>query len=177
MTLGSSVAAPDRISIVNLSNTQTIEAQFNPGEFSIAVQANYQQQQVPGAGYQPLHYINTTNPTIPLDLYYRVVTEDEMQRRLEAESFILSLLYPRRGAGSIPQAAPPRALIVWANMSLQCVVRSLTIKASRFNVWGETAEETFSLGLEEIHDGQIFSEDVIRQGLMRASSDVVGGGF
>lgn len=175
MTMGSAVSAPDRLTIANLATARTIEAQFNPREFNFAIRTNYQQLQVPGAGYQQLQYINTGNITFPLDLYFRVVSDEEMQRRLDAEVFLLALCYPRRGAGTISQVAPPRALIVWANVSIQCVVRGLNIKASRFNVWGEIVEEAFSLELEEISDGQRFSEDVRRQGLMRASSEVVGG--
>jgi len=159
-----------------VATAETIEAQFNPEKFLFGIGVNYEEQDVPGAGYKPLQYKNTDNPQMTIELFYRVVTEEEQLIRDDAERFLLSLCYPRRGAGTIPQHPPPRMLIVWPSyVRLNVVVRRLDIQAIRFNRLGAPIEEKFSLTVDEIRDGQIFSEDVRSQGLRRASSLAVGG--
>lgn len=169
-------ATPERVSFTNIVTGETLEAQLNPKQFSASVSANYASLQPPGAGYEPLQYTGTGNPSFPVELLFVVRSQDEVARLDEARRFFLALLYPRRGQVWIRQAAPPRVLYLWPNVaSVVCVVRSFSVTQQRAFVDGSSAEEVMTLQLEETRDGQMFSEDARVQGFLRPSPRVVGG--
>lgn len=176
MTMEALAESPPKLTFFNVSTGERIDAQFNPKEFQFQLQVNYSDLTVPGAGYMPEQYSHTSNGTIPISLFYNCFTDEEKQQRDAAERFLLALCFPRRGAGSVPQHPPPRCQIVWPRYArLVCTVRSLGIQVSRFNILGEPVEETFTVTIQTAQDGQLFSEDVARQGLRRPSSRPVGG--
>jgi len=77
--------------------------QFNPPDFTENFNANYARHNVPGLSYQVMHYINTNNETIPLQIYMSELLLAEMQ------------MIPTAGAnwGGIPiaQAGMPHNVI------------------------------------------------------------------
>jgi hypothetical protein len=175
MTMDSLAGAPPKLTIFNVATSESIEAQFNPQEFQYSLQVNYGEITLPGAGYVPQQYTNTSNGTMPLNLFYNSHDEEEKIDRDNAERFLLSLCYPRRGAGMIRQHPPPRAMVVWPRYArLVCVIRGLNISVVRHNMLMDPIEENFQLTLQTIQDGQLFSEDVRRQGLRRPSARSVG---
>ncbi len=166
---------PPKLNIFNVSTGERITPIFNPQAFRFQIQAIWSELTVPGAGYMPQQYSHTTNGTHPLDLFYTVRDDSERRQRDKDERFLLALCFPRRGAGSIPQHPPPKALISWPrHYRLLCVIRSFETTVPRFNVLMDAMEQTFTLSFQTFQLGQVFSEDVARQGLRRPSSRAVG---
>jgi len=168
--------SPVKVSFTNVETAETHVAQLNPKGFAAAVGANYANVQPPGAGYEPVQFSGTGNPTFPVELLYVARSSIEAEAIDDARRFFLSLLYPRRGQSSVRQKAPPRVLYVWPEVaSVVCVLRSFSTQQQRATFDGMSAEETFSLQLEECRSGQMFSEDARAQGFLRPSPRALGG--
>lgn len=170
MGLEAAARTPARMSIANVSSGDSIEAQFNPTEFEEALEVNWARQTIPGLSHQPLQYVNTGNKKFTLELNFEALdpTTDLAQIHRDRR-FLESLCYARRGAGDVLSGGPPRALFVWPNVvSLTCVITSLSFKHSRFNLDGTPVQFTAKLGLEEIRDMRLFSEDVLANGTQRS---------
>jgi len=163
---------PARMSIVNLSTTDSVEAQFNPADFEEALEVNWARQTVPGLSHQPLQFVNTGNVKFTLELNFEAQDPAaDLDQLLGARRFLQSLCYPRRGAADVAGGGPPRALFVWPTIvSLTCVITSLTFKYSRFNLAGTPVQFTAKLGLEEIRDVRLLSEDVLTSGSQRSGA-------
>jgi hypothetical protein len=162
--------APARMSIANVSTGDSVEAQFNPTEFEEALEVNWARQTVPGLSHQPMQYVNTGNKKFTLELNFEAQdSTTDLAQIHHARRFLESLCYARRGAADVASGGPPRALFVWPNIvSLTCVITSLSFKHSRFNVAGTPVQFTAKLGLEEIRDVRLFSEDVLANGTQRS---------
>jgi len=175
MTMPALTVEPPKLAIFNVSTSERLDAQFNPQEFQFQLQANYTDLSPPGAGYQPSQYSFTSNGTMPIDLYFFSGDDDKKKQRDYAERFLLSLCFPRRGAGNVLQHPPPRVMIVWPRYArLVCTVRQLDIQVTRWDGYMNPLEETFRLTVHTVSDGQIFSEDVMKQGIRRPSPRAVG---
>jgi hypothetical protein len=176
MSLDAVTTTPPRVSIANVSTGESITVPRNPQEFAAEVRAEYGQFAIQGAGYRPLQFAGTANPTFPMVFQYIVSDRREAEMLVEHKRFFMSLEYPRRGAGSVLHQAPPRALVIWAGVvALECVVKVVAMKDTRFNSAGQSVEATITVNFEEVRDGAIFSEDVAAQGLLRASPRALGG--
>ena len=163
---------PARMSIANISTGDSIEAQFNPTELEEALEVNWARQTVPGLSHQPLQFVNTGNTKFTLELNFEAQDPTaDLAQLLRARRFLQSLCYPRRGAGDVISGGPPRALFVWPTViSLTCVITSLAFKYSRFNLAGTPVQFTAKLGLEEIRDVRLLSEDVLASGTQRSGA-------
>lgn len=157
-----------KLTITNVSTAERIDALYNPAEWNLQFQVNYNRLTPPGSSYEVLQYGNTANTTMRLSLYYLVKDEDDLSKRIADEKFLTAFLYPRRGAGTIQQHPPPRMFIVWPNgPAMKFVLINMTIRATRFNVFGDAIEETIDLELNEYRERNFFSEDALEQGLRR----------
>lgn len=172
MALDVAGQAPARMSIANVSTGDSVEAQFNPTELEEALEVNWARQTVPGLSHQPLQFVNTGNAKFTLELNFEAQGPAiDLDQILRARRFLLSLCYPRRGAADVPGGAPPRALFVWPSIvALTCVVTSLSFKYGRFNLAGTPVQFTAKLGLEEIRDIRLLSEDVLASGTQRSGA-------
>ena len=172
MALDVAAQTPARMSIVNLSTTDSVEAQFNPADFEEALEVNWARQTVPGLSHQPLQFVNTGNVKFTLELNFEAQDPAaDLDQLLGARRFLQSLCYPRRGAADVAGGGPPRALFVWPTIvSLTCVITSLTFKYSRFNLAGTPVQFTAKVGLEEIRDVRLLSEDVLANGSQRSGA-------
>ena len=66
-------------------------------------------------------------------------------------------------------------MFVWPTIvSLNCVISSLTFKYSRFNLAGTPVQFTAKLGLEEIRDVRLLSEEVLADGSQRSGAGLGG---
>jgi len=161
---------PARMSIANVSSGESVEAQFNPSEFEEALEVNWARQTVPGLSHQPLQFVNTGNTKVSLELNFEVLDPNtDLEQIHRSRRFLLSLCYPRRGAGDIIGGGPPRALFIWPNVvSLTCVITALSFRYGRFNLDGTPVQFTAKVGLEEIRDVRLVSEDVLASGSRRS---------
>jgi hypothetical protein len=157
---------PARMSIANISTGESVDAPFNPTELEEALEVNWARQTIPGLSHQLMQFTNTGNTKFTLELNFEAQNLDQL---LHARRFLLSLCYPRRGAGDVASGGPPRALFIWPTLvSLTCVITALNFKYSRFNVNGTPVQFTAKLTLEEIRDVRLVSEDVLASGTQRS---------
>jgi hypothetical protein len=172
MALDVAGQVPARMSIANVSTGDSVEAQFNPTELEEALEVNWARQTVPGLSHQPLQFVNTGNVKFTLELAFEAQDPTaDLDQILHARRFLQSLCYPRRGATSVIGGGPPRVLFVWPSfVSLTCVITTLTFKYSRFNLAGTPIQFTAKLGLEEIRDVRLLSEDVLASGTQRSGA-------
>ena len=172
MALDVAAQTPARMAIANVSTGDSVDAQFNPAEFEEALEVNWARQTVPGLSHQPLQFVNTGNVKFTLELNFEAQDPAaDLDQLLRARRFLQSLCYPRRGAADVVGGGPPRALFVWPTIvSLTCVITSLTFKYSRFNLAGTPVQFTAKVGLEEIRDVRLLSEDVLANGSQRSGA-------
>jgi hypothetical protein len=157
-----------RLSLCNIDNGDVLEAQFNPNELQIALGVNYNRLQVTGLPHQPLQYVGTNNQTIRFQLYFRVDSPEDLEKRRTAERFIQSLAYPRQTSLSISQGGPPKTLVVWPNfLSFQAVLISAGWRVTRFNSFGDPVVMTTDLVFEELRELRLTQETVLDSGWER----------
>lgn len=168
MTITDAVRGAPKVTITNLSSGDTLVAQFNPTELQEQVQANYVNQQVPGLSHEVLQFGNTGNYGFPLSLFFRAGAPKELIAMHRARRFLLSLAYPKGVAQDIAGGGAPRVLVVWPRMiSMTCIVRSVQITHSLFNVQGRSRVYTANVKFEEIRDFRISSEEVFEDNQFR----------
>jgi hypothetical protein len=170
MGIETAAQAPARMSIANISSGDSIDAQFNPSELEEALEVNWTRQTVPGLSHQPLQYVQTNNTKFTLELYFEAQDPSvDLDGILRSRRFLQSLCYPRRGAQTVADGGPPRVLFVWPTVvSLTCVIASISLKYSRFNLDGTPVQFTAKVSLEEIRDIRLWSEDVLATGTQRS---------
>lgn len=169
MALDVAAQTPARMSIADMSSGESIEAQFNPTELEESLEVNWARQTVPGLSHQPLQFVNTGNLKFTVELQFVAQSAAELEHALAARRFLQSLCYPRRSATNIAGGGPPRVLFVWPTfIALTSVIVSLSFKYARFNLAGAPVGFTAKLGLEEIRDVRLLSEDVFANGTQRS---------
>jgi hypothetical protein len=160
-------SSPSKVTITNIGAAETLAVQMNPETIEETVNVNYEALSILGLSHQPLQYQNTENHKLPLKLPFDALHSSKTDI-MDARSFLLALCYSRTGAQTVLGGAPPRALVVWPSFfSLTCAVRSLKIEHMRFNLKGRPTYYVATLGLEEIRDFRLLSEDVRRDGTFR----------
>jgi len=160
------------MTIANVSTGESVEAQFNPTEFEEALEVNWARLTVPGLSHQPLQYVNTGNAKFTLELNFEAQDPTtDLEQIHRTRRFLLSLCYPRRGAADVASGGPSRALFIWPSVvSLTCVITALSFKYGRFNLEGTPVQFTAKVGLEEIRDVRLVSEDVLASGSQRSGT-------
>lgn len=154
--------------LVNLATGIEREVQFNPTEFSRALEVEYARQTIPGLPHKVLQYISTSNSTFQLDLFFDADNREQMLNNLATRRFIESLCYPR-GVDTIIDGGPPRVLFVWPTfVSLTTVVTGVGETFTKFASDGSPTGFTLAVALEEVRDFRLLSDDVIMQGLQRS---------
>ena len=144
-----------------------VTVMFNPTEFEHAIQTNWQRFTIPGLGYQPRHYINTTNATLPMELFYRAITAADLVQMQETMNFIRALCYPVQSQ-SIASGGPPRVLVVWPRVvSMICTIKALGERFIKFNNLGDCVVAKVRVEFEEMRSTRISFSDVARHGLIR----------
>lgn len=164
--------SPARMAIANVATGDSITAQFNPTELEQALEVTWARATVPGLSHQPLQFVNTGNTKLTLTLTFDALEPSaDVDQLGRAQRFLLSLCYPRRGAQDIASGAPPRVLFVWPNtVSLTCVLTALSFTFTRFRSDGAPIQFSARVGLEEIRDVRLTSEDVLANGSLRANA-------
>ena len=172
MGLEAASQRPARMSIANLATGESVEAQFNPTQLEEALEVNWARQTVPGLSREPLQFVSTGNTKFQMELNFEALEPGaDLDQLLRSRRFLLSLCYPPAGSQDVASGGPPRALFVWPGIvSLTCVIASVSFKYTRFNVAGTPTQFTARIGLEEITDIRLTSEDVLADGTQRSSA-------
>lgn len=160
----------ERMTVSNLVTLETIEVMFNPTEWSVAFDVNWQRFTVPGLSHQPKHYVNTNNAVIPLDLYYRAHTSAQLDEMRDKMQFFESLGYPV-ASDQVVSGGPPRILFRWPKVATMiCTLNSYAQNFVQFVRLGRVRIARTRVEIEEIRDRRLLSDEVRRFGLVRAGS-------
>lgn len=164
---------PRKMSLADISNGDFIEAQYNPVKLKRKIQVVWNKLKVLGHSHEPLQYSNTSNVSFAFDLAFSCwddrASPVQMAKIIDnAQRFLQSLCYSKRGGQDIVSGAPPRVLFVWPKLvSLTARIEEIEIEDTDFNVEGASIRFTASIKLEEIRDARLFSEDVRATGMRR----------
>jgi hypothetical protein len=159
---------PPRVTLVNLSTRERLDAQSNPASIQLALTVGYGRAQVPGLTHEVLQYTGTKNLRIPMQLEYNAGRgPDALAELQKAQLFLQSAAYPVR-SDDISGTSPPHLLIVWPNyLSLEAVITSLTIQNTQFNHTGAPVRFTARINLEEFRQARLLSDSIRRTGFQR----------
>lgn len=177
--MGLTKRKPVRMSLANLNTGVSISAQFNPSELEEKISVNYAKLSVLGLSHKPQQYQNTDSLDFDFELAFRSFDDDgnKMDDVAYARRFLMSLCYKRRGSTTVVGGAPPRVLFVWPKLiSLSAIVTSLTFRHAKFDPDGPPTQFAVKVGLEEIRDTALFSEDVLANGTLRPTVATKGVG-
>lgn len=153
-----------------------LEAHFNPAELKESIRVNWKDIVIPGQSHARLHYSHTENDTFKYDLQFDALSVADGKLRgtagitgIEfARRFLQSLCYPRGGAQSVKQGAPPRVLFFWPKLlSLVCVVAEQEWTYQQFASDGSPLRFRCSMTLREVRDIRLTSDQVLRGGSNR----------
>ena len=159
---------PPRVSLVNMSTLERLDAQSNPAELSLALTVGYGRAQVPGLTHEVLQYTGTKNLRIPMQLEYNAgAGPDALAEVQKAQLFLQSAAYPVR-SDDLSGTSPPHLLILWPTyITLQALVTSITIQNTQFNRTGAPVRFRARLNLEEFREIRLLSDSVRRTGFRR----------
>jgi hypothetical protein len=169
---------PPRMTIGSLDTGVTLNAMYNPDDWEDTLAAAYQKIKVQGLSHQVLQFEHTENWTATFKLAFDALSAST-QRGISSDivasrNWLQSLVYPKRGAGSIAQGAPTRVILFWPGMvSLVAVVTKLKFENKRFSWTGLNLAATWficSITIEEIRDTRLFSDQVAATGTIRTST-------
>lgn len=155
-----------KLSSIDVDPIETIEVFRNPTELGFGFTVNWQRMQVPGLPHEPKHYINTSNPVIPLELFYNASRPGEIDDIMDKERFFEALAYPIEGGGM------PRVLVQWPRtLAMIMSVNSVQVDMIEFARNMRPKVLRARIELEEITDGPGRTYQEIRQfGWARAGS-------
>jgi hypothetical protein len=156
--------------VANLVTQEDVPVMFNPTEIETAVEVGWQRFTVPGLSHQPKHYVNTSNTTIPLALFYRATTLAELDQMRDKRNFFESLAYPVE-SDQVVSGGPPRFLFIWPkHIALICTMNSVRQRDIAFTREGRPRIAQVNIEIEEIRNVRLLSSDVRRFGHVRAGS-------
>lgn len=160
-----------RMTLQDLQTLETLTAQFNPAKLDETIKVDWVKLTVPGLSHRRHQYNYTDNHGVTFELIFDAQQAGNITDMREARKFLLSLCYSKRGAQNVRDGEATRVLFVWPNLfSLTCVISSLKIVHTAFNLAGDPIYYTAAIGVEEIRDTRLFSEDVRNDGTQRVSA-------
>lgn len=161
---------PSRFSVVNLSTNEEVIAQLNPTEFEDEVGADYDKLSTPGQSHERMHFRNTQNYVVTMDLYFRAYTEAEYAEMNRARHMLQSWCYPRGSISSVLNLAggPPSLLATWPEIfSIECKLLRCRFRNRKFRPTGGVVQWIASVQFEEDRSKRLTSEQVALVNVVR----------
>jgi hypothetical protein len=159
---------PDRFCVDNLSTHAHIVAQYNPTEFEESIGTEWNRLTTPGSSHQRMHFSNTQNYTVSMELNFRALSEEDYDEVNTTRHHLMSWCYPQSATASSPGQGPPRLLATWPLVfSIECYLISCTFKNKRFAPDGRCTMFTANVKFEECRDTRLTSEDVVQTSVVR----------
>jgi hypothetical protein len=159
---------PPRMSITNLRTGDEVVAQFNPAELVETVAPRWARLAPQGLSHEVHHFQNTSPYQVPIELFFRAYSREELVLIHRARRHLLSWAMPRRIGSDVVGGGPPQLLLVWPGMlSLRCFLTELKLTHSRFNSQSRSVQFTASATFEEEPGTLLTSESVAEDSLLR----------
>ena len=160
---GSIDDTPPRLGIGNLSTGEVLETSL-PTQITEEISVSWFRQKVLSLSHEVLQFENTGSYGVrPLAIPFIVASRAELERLEDARRFIASLAYPEEAT-----KAPPRFLLTWPNLfTFTAIAETVSFDHRRFNRLGSSVVMTATIGVAEIRDESISSEQIRAQGSFR----------
>ncbi len=145
------MAARKRMSLVHVDapDSPTLEAQYNPDEMEINLQALLNRHDVPLLGYQPIQYKGTGNVVAKFKLVFNGTQLPPAMMRNVWAFFFSGMYGVSDDSGQFTLQGPGRVLFVWPGwIRLFCVQPSLKIKVLKFSTEGDPLPIYFTVDVE-----------------------------
>jgi hypothetical protein len=176
MPIAEAAAGPvERMSISNIVNARTIEAQFNPTEIQEEISVNWNELTVLGQSHRPHQYQSTDNHQFTFTMRFDGTNLGPLSPAIVGASrnFLLAACYSPRGPTNILGAAPPRLLFVWPGLaSITTVIHKLKFRHLKMNRRGGPIRFDAEVLLKEIRDVRLHMEDLPIEGTFRSGAPV-----
>lgn len=178
---------PPRMSITNVETGQSLTAQFNPEEVDEVLAANYTELDVQGMSHKPMHYKNTENFAITLELVFDSASARDLvlddpnnmgngsfgnkAAMIDAvRNYLYSFCYPMKSeAGDIIGSSPPRAMLSWPGLyGLVCRITRIAVKQKRFSLFtGQSTLFSAKIDFKEARVVRLTSGEAFNLGTVR----------
>ncbi len=156
------------MSLGNFETGEVLDAQYNPLEVEISIEAVFNRVKAPGQTGEELQYSNTSNvkPSFTLKFNARAPNPPNL---LDVEAFLYSLMFPRAPVSGVTNGAPPRVVLSWPNWIL-LVTRMPSFK-QRTTMWGRNGApevQEYKVELETSMTRRIGHDEIRRSALRRS---------
>lgn len=161
-----SIAAvtPLRMSLINVSSLEELEAQFNPAELNEKIGAEFAKIKIQGLSHERMQFAGTTNNAFSFTLFFASMNggPERQAYNMRARRFLKSACYPRGGlSGLVSSGGAPRIIFAWPGIAtITTFITSVEFSYQRFNFTGEPVYFSAKVSLERVLDGLLTSEDV-----------------
>jgi hypothetical protein len=149
---------------------ESVEAQYNPREVKMVVEANYNRTRVPGQVGEEMQFSHVSNikPSFELVFDSRAPGAPDIAR---VEAFMLALLHPPRKFGGITSGSPPLVIFSWPNW-VMLVTRMPKFEQTTtwFEADGRPARQSYRVELETQYTRRIGREDILRSAFRRVAA-------
>lgn len=150
-----------KATITNLDTKKAITCLFNPTEYTIAKQVNWQPKPVVGKNAPKVQFTGGGGRTLSLELFLDVCEEKNGDVRKHVDQlWELTMIDEGTKSQATKRSRPPLCLFQWGgNWSFKAVVTSLSVRYTLFRPDGIPVRATATISLQEASD----SEDQPRQ--------------
>lgn len=159
---------PPKMSLGNVATGEAIEAQYNPRDVKMAVEAFYNRVRGPGQVGEEMQFGGTGNIKTSFELTFNGLVERGPEL-LDVEAYLFSLLHPKRRVGGVNSGAPPLIVFSWPGwIMLVTRMPKLEQTTTIFTRNGKPAYQTYRVELETQYTRRIGQEDIRRAAFRRS---------
>jgi hypothetical protein len=143
-----------KATIRNLDSQEVITALFNPTEYTIAKECNWETKSIVGKDVPSSTFKGSGGRSLKLDLFFDVLEKSGGNVRDEIDKlFALTLTKDRKSSGKKKVSRPPFCLFQWGgNWQFTAYVASLSVRYTLFREDGIPVRATASVTFKEADD-------------------------
>lgn len=129
---------------------QSIECKFNPKEFTIKKQNNWQRGQVQGRDVPQLEFSGGSASTLEMELFFDTYEDGSDVRRMTNKIWQLMAVDESLTDRTTTRGRPPLCQFIWGQMkSFKAVIKSITQRFTMFTSGGIPVRATLTVTFEE----------------------------
>jgi hypothetical protein len=144
----------EKATITNLDTQDKIKVLFNPTEYTIAKQNQWQAKPIVGKNVPKMEFTSGGSKTMTFELFLDVFEEDKGDVRTHVNKlWDLTMINEKNKDKKTNRSRPPLCLFQWGpDWQFQAAVTSLSVRYTLFRLDGTPARATASITLQEATD-------------------------
>ncbi|HVL38802.1 MAG TPA: hypothetical protein VM328_05370 [Fimbriimonadaceae bacterium] len=145
-----------KATITNVDTNEELQCLFNPTEYTIAKQNNWQPRPVVGRNTPTLQFTGGGSRTMNVELFFDVCEEDGADVRTHIDKlWKLAMIEERTRNSSTNRSRPPLCRFQWGgNWEFKAAVTSLSVRYTLFRQDGTPVRAVATLSLQEANDAE-----------------------